>query len=193
MKHNIKDALQIVVAILITGSTAYAMQPPVIHAPAKHVFNKNLSVKKAVVVSKVVNTATPAQSTPQSPQNAPQPTITWQDNPNNCTSNQWISADPPFSCIDKPVATVATTISSGCGDNFYANYIFSHESGCRLTAVNAYSGDFGLGQSAGGLAGACPDWQTNYTCQNAFFNNYAISRYGSWANAYAFWVANSWW
>jgi hypothetical protein len=101
----------------------------------------------------------------------------------------------------EPVTTVtavqADATSSGvvsnCGDNADAHIIFEEESGCSLTAVNAISGDFGLGQSSGALATQCPDWQTDYTCQDGFFNSYAISRYGSWSNALAFHEANGWW
>jgi hypothetical protein len=83
--------------------------------------------------------------------------------------------------------------NGSCGDNTYANFIYTHESGCSLTAINASSGDYGLGQSGGGLVSACPDWQTNYACQNQFFNNYAVSRYGSWVAAYDFWTSHGWW
>jgi hypothetical protein len=102
---------------------------------------------------------------------------------------------PVQTAVAAPVAQTPVTSApmSSCGDNTYANYIYEHESGCRLTAVNASSGDYGLGQSGGGLEGACPDWQTDYACQNEFFTNYADSRYGSWAAAYDFWTSNGWW
>lgn len=75
-----------------------------------------------------------------------------------------------------------------CGDNEYAQYIYMHESGCRINAVNSI-GCKGIGQR-------CGDWNCSlddYACQNAWFTNYAQSRYGSWYNAYVFWQANRWW
>ena len=86
-----------------------------------------------------------------------------------------------------PVAQAAPV--SGCGDNFYANFIYSHESGCRTTAMSP-NGCYGIGQ-------ACPASKiyycgADYACQNAYFTAYA-GKYGGWAGAYAFWVAHGWW
>jgi hypothetical protein len=92
-----------------------------------------------------------------------------------------------------PQAVVQPQISSGvsnCGDNSYANFIYSHESGCSTTALNP-NGCYGLGQDCSGTVEALCG--SNYTCQDQWFNNYALTRYGSWANAQAFWTANSWW
>ena len=90
------------------------------------------------------------------------------------------------------VAAVAAPSSApvaGCGDNAYANFIYSHESGCRTTAMSP-NGCYGIGQ-------ACPASKlaycgADYACQNAFFTAYA-GKYGGWAGAYAFWVAHGWW
>jgi LysM repeat protein len=69
-------------------------------------------------------------------------------------------------------------------------YIYSHESGNNPNATNP-NGCFGLGQDCNGrvraLCGA------DYTCQDAYFTNYATSRYGSWDNAVAFWQQHRWW
>lgn len=78
---------------------------------------------------------------------------------------------------------------TGCGDNFYANYIYTHESGCRTTAMSP-NGCYGIGQ-------ACPASKiaycgADYVCQNAYFSAYA-GKYGGWAGAYAFWVSHGWW
>lgn len=97
------------------------------------------------------------------------------------------------------LATVVTPVAPatipGCGDNTYANEVYMFESGCSLTAVNPSSGDCGIGQAGpcSKLVNACPDWQSDYACQNNFFNNYALSRYGSWYSAYEFHLANGWW
>ncbi len=91
-----------------------------------------------------------------------------------------------------PVQTAPVVQSapvSGCGDNSYANFIYSHESGCRTTAMSP-NGCYGIGQ-------ACPASKiyycgADYACQNAYFTAYA-GKYGGWAGAYAFWVAHGWW
>lgn len=208
MKQSIKDSLQIVVALLITGSTAYAMQPTQLQQPLKstskvvHISSTDVKrlVKTPVVTPKAVQSAIITPTPATAPPVAPQPVITWQSNPNNCTADQWISSDAPFSCIDKPVpAPVAaavqaapTAISSGCGDNSYANYIYMHESSCSLTVTNA-EGCVGIGQAcpASKLYAACPN--LSYACENAWFSNYAVARYGGWAGAYTWWVANHYW
>ena len=95
------------------------------------------------------------------------------------------------------VVGAPSAVVAGCGDNSYANYIYMHESGCRLGAINSI-GCIGIGQRCGNagnnaLSNACPDWQTNYACQNAHFTAYAIGRYGSWASAYDFWLLHKYW
>lgn len=83
--------------------------------------------------------------------------------------------------VHAPKAYAAT-----CGDNKFANAIYMQESGCNLTATNSI-GCIGIGQScpASKLSNACPDWKTNYDCQNAFFTAYAMG-YGGWEQAYNF-------
>ncbi len=69
-------------------------------------------------------------------------------------------------------------------------FIYAHESGNNPNATNP-NGCYGLGQDCNGrvrtLCGA------DYACQDAYFTNYAMSRYGSWENALAFWQAHHWW
>lgn len=78
---------------------------------------------------------------------------------------------------------------AGCGDNFYANYIYMHESECRTTAMNP-GGCYGIGQSC--PASKIAHCGSDYACQNAWFTNYA-NKYGGWEGAYNFWVAHRWW
>lgn len=73
----------------------------------------------------------------------------------------------------------------------YVDYIIGKESGWNPTARNKSSG-------AGGLPQALPYSKTNCAwgdavCQLNWANNYAVNRYGSWANAYSFWLRNHWW
>ena len=88
-------------------------------------------------------------------------------------------------------AAAPTGSIAGCGDNSYANYIYMHESGCKTNDPNA-SGCDGIGQACPGSA-VTNQCGYDYACQNAYFTNYANSRYGGWAGAYAFWVNNHWW
>lgn len=78
-------------------------------------------------------------------------------------------------------------------DDFYMEYIFQHESSGNPYARN-YLGCLGLGQACPGskLLSVCPNLG-DVACQVGFFTNYAVNRYGSWANAYAFWTNNHWW
>lgn len=63
------------------------------------------------------------------------------------------------------------------------------ESSNRLDAVNSI-GCYGLGQDCNNvLATECPDWRTNYECQDKFWDSYAIRRYGSWSAAKRHWLA----
>lgn len=77
-----------------------------------------------------------------------------------------------------------------CGDNMYKQYIYQHESGCNTDRWNT-SGCYGIGQ-------ACPSSKiahcgADFACQDAWFSNYAIQRYGSWEAAYNFWRVHRWW
>lgn len=83
------------------------------------------------------------------------------------------------------VTTAVAYVSNRCGENYYAESIFSQESGCALNRVNS-QGCYGLGQDCNNvLAQACPAWRTDYACQWSFWNAYAM-RYGSWKAAYDF-------
>lgn len=88
--------------------------------------------------------------------------------------------------------------TGGCGDNYYASYIYANESGghvignCNPTILNA-EGCIGIGQAcpASKLIAACPN--LDYACENAYFIDYANTKYGGWEGAYDFWTANHWW
>src|SRR5699024_5340876 len=68
-------------------------------------------------------------------------------------------------------------------------FIFFKESSNRLDAENPY-GCKGLGQDCNGqLHIECPNWRTDYACQDRFFTRYMQRRYGSWRAAKAHWLA----
>ncbi len=95
--------------------------------------------------------------------------------------------------IPAPKPVVEPPVSSGttnCGDNQYKQFIYQRESGCNTAAVNP-SGCFGIGQDCNGvLRSKCG---TDFACQDAYFTNYANSRYGSWAGAWQAWQSQGWW
>lgn len=82
------------------------------------------------------------------------------------------------------------TSINGCGDNVYAHYIYMKESGCRTTALNSL-GCYGIGQSC--PASKIAHCGADYACQNAWFTDYAVKRYGGWQQAYQFWISHHWW
>ncbi len=71
-------------------------------------------------------------------------------------------------------------------------FIYFHESGNDPTRWNG-SGCLGLGQAcpASKLLAVCPNM--DYACEDAWFTEYAVNRYGSWQGAYNFWLQNNWW
>lgn len=82
------------------------------------------------------------------------------------------------------------TPSSSCPPEGCKLFIYNHESGNNPGAVNS-AGCRGLGQACPGSKLPCAD--NDYACQDAWFTNYMLSRYGSWERAYAFWLTNHWW
>lgn len=74
-------------------------------------------------------------------------------------------------------------------------FIYQRESGNNPAAINSDSGACSLGQSlpCSKLANICPNWKTDYRCDDLFFTNYAMGRYGSWGAAYQFWISHRWW
>jgi len=88
-------------------------------------------------------------------------------------------------------ASAAPQGVTGCGSDPDQQFIYQRESGCRTNAINASSGACGLGQAlpCGKMGCSLSDWN----CQNNWFTGYMRQRYGSWANARAFWERNLWW
>jgi len=88
--------------------------------------------------------------------------------------------------------TSLETVTEPLSEMEAREYIFMRESTNRLDAINSI-GCIGLGQDCNGqLEIDCPDWRTNRDCQTAFFDRYVLNRYGSWANAYNFWLGHNW-
>lgn len=116
--------------------------------------------------------------------------------------------EQPLDTLDKiavVTASVAATPSgtheewmeaAGIVDTYHADLIFTKESGWQIGVVNSI-GCVGLGQACPAglkprLLIECPNWQNDPVCQLRVFNDYTIKRYGSYANAWAFHIANDW-
>ena len=109
-------------------------------------------------------------------------------NPNHCDQNtQWIWSDG--SCHNKQVTTIPTGSSYPVSDDEAKMFIYMHESGNNPNAVNSL-GCRGLGQACPGSKLPCG---ADYACQDAWFTQYMLNRYGSWNNARDFWLRNHWW
>lgn len=97
-----------------------------------------------------------------------------------------IAAAEKKNLADKLLNTQTAYAASG---NFYKDFIYQHESGNNPSAVNSI-GCRGLGQACPGSKLPCG---ADYACQDAWFTNYAMTRYGSWEAAYNWWLQNHWW
>lgn len=70
-------------------------------------------------------------------------------------------------------------------------FIYQHESGNNPGAINADSGACGLGQALPCSKMGCG--LDDYGCQDQWFTDYMLSRYGSWVAAMSFWQSNRYW
>lgn len=91
-------------------------------------------------------------------------------------------------------ASTASVVASAAGScntgNQYKDYIYMKESSCNPAAVNSI-GCRGIAQACPGEKLPCSS--SDFDCQDRWFTQYAMNRYGSWEAAYAFWLNNHWW
>lgn len=88
------------------------------------------------------------------------------------------------------IASTKAYAATGCNTgNKYKDFIYMKESTCNPAAVNSI-GCRGIGQACPGTKLPCG---ADFACQDAWFTQYAMQRYGSWEAAYSFWIANNWW
>jgi len=90
---------------------------------------------------------------------------------------------PTGSCADWLAA-------AGVTDTSNAMYIITRESGCNPNAVNKSSGACGVAQALPCSKMNCA--MGDGACQVRWMNSYVLGRYGSWANAVAFWQSHHW-
>ena len=155
-RYLIADGIQIILAIVLTGTMVYAMTPTAIEtlqsAP------KTETVQVAIIEPKAPEK--PIETAPEAPK-----TITWQDNPNNCDqSTQYIAAEEPFECLTKtnqPATGASTTsapasaTSGGC-DIAYNNIMRAICMGESGGNPNAVGDNYVI---AGLYAPSCGLWQ----------------------------------
>lgn len=91
--------------------------------------------------------------------------------------------------IKKAVEPVAEPVVEPKADNEAEakSFIYRKESGNRTDAINPSSGACGLGQAL--PCSKLPCTLQDYECQDKWFTDYAIRRYGSWSGAKAHWLA----
>lgn len=101
------------------------------------------------------------------------------------------AAVPPTSLY--PADHVALMSEAGISPSDYGavDYIVSHESGWNPNAVNASSGATGLPQALPYSKTGCAFGDA--VCQLSWASTYAVSRYGSWWAAQAYWAVHSNW
>lgn len=99
---------------------------------------------------------------------------------------------PPPQPAPAPVVASPVPQSFSQPSDWYKAWIYNEESGNNPTRWNA-EGCLGLGQAcpASKLLAVCPTM--DYGCEDTFFTNYMLVRYGSWQNAYDFHIAKGWW
>jgi len=94
--------------------------------------------------------------------------------------------------LDQQNKNVVYAAPAPTSDNDAKMFIYMHESGNDPTRWNS-SGCLGLGQAcpASKLLAVCPNM--DYACEDAWFTNYMINRYGTWENARNVWLSQNWW
>lgn len=93
------------------------------------------------------------------------------------------------SLAQKVVNSAIPTAHAATGDA--KAFIYMKESGNNPGAINRASGACGLGQAL--PCSKMPCSLSDYVCQDQFFTQYMLSRYGTWENAQAFWLSHNWW
>jgi hypothetical protein len=168
MKFLLKLAVVTALFVLL------ANEPPRKHIEAQAPLNKADAVQTAQQVTTQTN-----ESKPQTQE----PVVT-----------QPVEQKPQITAISLTKQEIMT--AAGIPESEWAavDYIVSHESSWRYTAVNSI-GATGLCQALPGskMSSAGEDYLTNPVTQLKWCTNYAQTRYGGWWSAYNFWQKNRWW
>lgn len=87
--------------------------------------------------------------------------------------------------------------AAGTSDTYHAALIVNKESGWQIAVTNSI-GCIGLIQACPEglkprMIAECPNWASDPVCQLRIAESYMKKRYGTWANAWRFHLANNWW
>lgn len=174
MKHPITDALQVIVAVIITTSLVAVNAAPIQQKPVAKAI---VVVKAAPVATKPAPAAVVAPEVAQTPVSTPSP-----------VTQPVVAPQPVYSGSHEDLMAAAGIAQS---DYAAADYIVSHESGWNPDATNASSGAHGLPQALPYSKTGC-GWD-DAVCQLQWAASYATSRYGGWWAAQAYWQSNGNW
>ena len=106
------------------------------------------------------------------------------------TPQRQVVAPTPSACLtDEMLSLVGVSPT----DYSYARAIVFKESSCNYLAKNPNSSAVGLCQAMASVHVLPDNYLTDPTVQMQWCHDYAIRRYGSWANAWTFWQENRWW
>lgn len=109
---------------------------------------------------------------------------------NHLEQEKLAEASRKATATQKANASAIKPVGGKCNTgNPYKDFIYYKESTCNPGSVNSI-GCRGIGQACPGTKLPCGN---DFACQDAWFSNYAIQRYGSWEAAYNFWLRNNWW
>jgi hypothetical protein len=183
MKHNLTDALQVMLAIIITTSLVVVNAAPL--------SQKQVQVKKPVqhiAVVKPVETPAPAQpQVAQETVSAPETVVDTTPTPEPVVEAP-VASQPIYTGSHEDMMAAA---GISPGDYLAVDYIISHESSWNPDATEPTSGAHGLPQALPYSKTGC-GWSDGI-CQLQWATSYATSRYGGWQGAYSFWVVNHYW
>lgn len=191
MKTHIRDALQIVAAILITSGLVASAAP--LPTPSQASITPDVPTTK--IVATPVKEEKPVEPTPVPvvPTTAPDPEPVVQPAPVAVT----YSGSHTDMLAEAGIAPA---------DYEAADFIIMHEGhydpcvryGGAVDCAYASNGGqlaYGVCQALPGskMASAGADWATNPVTQLKWCNSYAVGRYGSWAAARNYWVSYRSW
>lgn len=146
-------------------------------------YNANESIAHPDIINPGQELRVPAADEQLTERALPQPPA-----PVAATPQVTTSYSAPTQTYSRPAASSAA--SYPVSSNAAKAYIYNRESGNNPNATNP-GGCYGIGQDCNGVLRA--QCGADYACQDAYFDGYALRRYGSWEAAYAFWQANGWW
>ena len=108
----------------------------------------------------------------------------------SATPQRQVVAPTPSACLTDEMLSLVGVSPTDYG---FARAIVFKESTCNYLAKNPNSSAVGLCQAMASIHVLPDNYLTDPAVQMQWCHDYAIRRYGSWANAWAFWQQNRWW